>query len=143
MAASTILQVLASPLLGTVFDSLRSLVETEFSLISGVNGEFNILVAVLSTMKDVIEDAEVKQLTEKPIRNWLRKIKDVTYDVEDFLEECKTDAVLRRSPQLSYKHLSLCLLLYVSKGLLDEKRRIIFLVDGQWFYAIKSRNNGS
>ncbi|XP_026398399.1 disease resistance protein RGA2-like [Papaver somniferum] len=100
MAASTILQVLVSPLLGTVFDSLRSLVETEFSLISGANDEFKSLLGILSTIQDVIEDAEMKQLTDKPIRNWLKKLKDVTCDVEDSLDECKTDAALRNSSEI-------------------------------------------
>ncbi|KAI3948398.1 hypothetical protein MKW92_022823 [Papaver armeniacum] len=88
MAASTALQVLVSPLLGTVYDSLRSVIENEFIQISGVGEEFQRLSDILLTVQDVLEDAEVKQLKEKPIRNWLRKLKDVAYDVEDFLDEC-------------------------------------------------------
>ncbi|KAI3914414.1 hypothetical protein MKW92_037181 [Papaver armeniacum] len=88
MAASTALQVLVSPLLGTVYDSLRSVIENEFIQISGVGEEFQRLSDILLTVEDVLEDAEVKQLKEKPIRNWLRKLKDVAYDVEDFLDEC-------------------------------------------------------
>ncbi|KAI3981334.1 hypothetical protein MKX01_004598, partial [Papaver californicum] len=97
MAASTALQVLVSPLLGTVFNTQGSILESEFSLFSGVHDELIILVEKISTIKDVIEDAEDKQLTEKPICNWLRKLKNVVYDVEDFLDECKTDAALRNS----------------------------------------------
>ncbi|KAI3923748.1 hypothetical protein MKW98_011378, partial [Papaver atlanticum] len=97
MAASTALQVIVSPLLETVFDRLTSLVEKEFRLISEANDEFESLSGILSTIKDVIEDAEEKQLTDKPICNWLRKLKGVTYDVDDFLDECKTDAALRNS----------------------------------------------
>ncbi|XP_026398382.1 putative disease resistance protein RGA1 [Papaver somniferum] len=100
MAASTALQVLVEPLLGTVFDSLGSIVASEFSLISGVNDEFQRLLDTISAIKAVIEDAEEKQLTDKPICDWLRKLKGATYDVEDFLDECNTDAALRRSSEI-------------------------------------------
>ncbi|KAI3971906.1 hypothetical protein MKW92_018570, partial [Papaver armeniacum] len=72
----------------------RGLIETEFSQISGVREEFERLSDILSTIQNVLEDAEIKQLKEKPIRNWLRKLKDVAYEVEDFLDECMTDAVV-------------------------------------------------
>ncbi|KAI3881569.1 hypothetical protein MKX03_012541 [Papaver bracteatum] len=96
----TVIPVLASPLLKIAFDGLKSFVDSEFSLISGANDEFNSLLDKLSAIQDVIEDAEVKQLSDIPIRNWLRKLKDVTYDVEDFLDEYKTDAALRGSSEI-------------------------------------------
>ncbi|KAI3907960.1 hypothetical protein MKW98_003605 [Papaver atlanticum] len=100
MPASILIPVLVSPLITNLFGFLRSLIESDFELISGVNEEFERLSNILSTILDVLKDAEVKQLHQEAIRNWLRKLKDVAYDIEDFFDECATDAAIRRSTEI-------------------------------------------
>ncbi|KAJ4964085.1 hypothetical protein NE237_024024 [Protea cynaroides] len=59
----------------------------EFGLIWGVNGEMKRLSSALLSIRDVVEDAEVKQFKDKAIRGWLKKLKDVAYDADDILDE--------------------------------------------------------
>ncbi|KAI3835795.1 hypothetical protein MKX03_019901 [Papaver bracteatum] len=100
MPASIIIPVLVSPLITNLIGFLKSLIESDFELISGVNEEFKRLFNILSTIHDVLKDAEVKQLHQDPIHNWLRKLKDVAYDIEEFFDECATDAAIRRSIEI-------------------------------------------
>ncbi|KAK2633745.1 hypothetical protein Ddye_028537 [Dipteronia dyeriana] len=76
---------------------LDSLIQKEFGLIWGVDQEMKKLSSLLSTIQAVLEDAEEKQITNKPLQNWLRKLKDAAYKVDDILDECATEAALLES----------------------------------------------
>ncbi|KAK4489716.1 hypothetical protein RD792_000350 [Penstemon davidsonii] len=54
----------------------------------GVDEEMNKLSSTLTTIQAVLEDAEEKQLEDKAIRNWLCKLNDLTYEIDDILDEC-------------------------------------------------------
>ena len=41
-----------------------------------------------------LNDAEKRQVKEKPVKLWIDKLKDVSYDVEDVLDEWNT-AILK------------------------------------------------
>ncbi|KAL8521427.1 hypothetical protein ACS0TY_011809 [Phlomoides rotata] len=56
----------------------------------GVNEEMKRLSSNLTTIQAVLEDAEEKQLESKPIRDWLRKLNDLAYEIDDVLDECAT-----------------------------------------------------
>uniref|UniRef100_M1D1N7 Disease resistance protein RGA2 n=2 Tax=Solanum tuberosum TaxID=4113 RepID=M1D1N7_SOLTU len=47
---------------------------------------------MFSTIQAVLEDAQEKQLNDKPIENWLQKLNAATYEVDDILDEYKTKA---------------------------------------------------
>ncbi|KAK4485086.1 hypothetical protein RD792_007694 [Penstemon davidsonii] len=57
----------------------------------GVDEEMNKLSSTLTTIQAVLEDAEEKQLESKAIRNWLCKLNDLTYEIDDILDECATE----------------------------------------------------
>ncbi|KAI9070593.1 hypothetical protein K1719_047443 [Acacia pycnantha] len=80
-------------------ETLSSLIQKQLGLFLGVNGEMKRLSDVLTTIKAVLEDAEEKQLTNKALRNWLRKLRDAAYLLEDILDECSTHAL-----SLEYRH---------------------------------------
>ncbi|PIA51314.1 hypothetical protein AQUCO_01100268v1 [Aquilegia coerulea] len=91
--ASTVLQVVVSPFLGTIFDNLSSLISAEFVLLRGVRKDLEKLSNTLSTIRLVLEDAELKQIKDKTTRNWLTKLKDAAYDADDILDECSFEAL--------------------------------------------------
>ncbi|KAK4485097.1 hypothetical protein RD792_007706 [Penstemon davidsonii] len=72
-------------------DNLSSLIQGKIGLIMGVNEEMNKLSSTLTTIQAVLEDAEEKQLESKAIRNWLCKLNDLTYEIDDILDECATE----------------------------------------------------
>ncbi|KAL9177378.1 hypothetical protein ABFS82_01G054700 [Erythranthe guttata] len=51
----------------------------------------NNLFSTLTTIQSVLEDAEMKQLQSRAIQNWLIKLKDLTYEIDDILDECATE----------------------------------------------------
>lgn len=83
---------MAEAILQVVLDNLNSLIKDEFRLLQGVEKEMEKLSSTLSTIQAVLEDAEEKQLKDKALQNWLRKLKDAAYEVDDILDEYKTEA---------------------------------------------------
>ncbi|KAK4261268.1 hypothetical protein QN277_004291 [Acacia crassicarpa] len=80
-------------------ETLSSLIQKQLGSFLGVNREMKRLSDVLTTIKAVLEDAEEKQLTDKSLKNWLRKLRHAAYLLEDILDECSTHAL-----SLEYRH---------------------------------------
>ncbi|GLT30405.1 hypothetical protein SLA2020_052060 [Shorea laevis] len=51
-------------------------------------------------IRDVLEDAETKQLTNKAVKAWLSELRDIAYDMEDILLGVEADA---RRQELNFK----------------------------------------
>ncbi|KAA8550342.1 hypothetical protein F0562_002026 [Nyssa sinensis] len=88
---------MANALLNVVLKSLKSLIEEETGLLWGVDKEMKKLSNTLSTIQAVLEDAELKQLQDKALQDWLRKLKHAAYAVDDILDECATEAIPLKS----------------------------------------------
>ncbi|KAL7122673.1 hypothetical protein ACP275_01G058300 [Erythranthe tilingii] len=71
---------MAEAFLQIVLENLSSLIQGEIGLILGVDEEMNNLFSTLTTIQSVLEDAEMKQL----------KLNDLTYEIDDILDECAT-----------------------------------------------------
>ncbi|KAL7159861.1 hypothetical protein ABFS83_01G055400 [Erythranthe nasuta] len=82
---------MAEAFLQIVLENLSSLIQGEIGLIMGVDEEMNNLFSILSTIQSVLEDAEMKQLQSRAVQNWLIKLKDLTYEIDDILDECATE----------------------------------------------------
>ncbi|XP_028754371.1 putative disease resistance protein RGA3 [Neltuma alba] len=80
-------------MIDVALDTLSSLIQKELGLFLGVGGEMRRLSSVLTTIKAVLEDAEEKQLTNKSLKDWLRKLRDAAYVLDDILDECSTHAL--------------------------------------------------
>ncbi|KAK6118644.1 hypothetical protein DH2020_047636 [Rehmannia glutinosa] len=98
---------MAEAFVGVVVENLGSLIKEEIGLIMGVDDEMNKLSSTLTTIQAVLEDAEQKQLESKPIQNWLCKLNDLVYEIDDILDECATQVSImkhRRSSRYSLKN---------------------------------------
>ncbi|XP_043714810.1 putative disease resistance protein RGA1 [Telopea speciosissima] len=88
--------------LRVVLQNINSLLQQEFGLVWGVDREMRRLSDILITIRDVLEDAEMKQFKDKAIKSWLKKLKDAAYDADDILDECAAKALqLGEEAQLS------------------------------------------
>ncbi|CAK7329159.1 unnamed protein product [Dovyalis caffra] len=47
-------------------------------------------------INDVLDEADQKPDTNQAMKNWLSKLRDLAYDVEDILDECQTEALKRK-----------------------------------------------
>ncbi|OMO69133.1 Disease resistance protein [Corchorus olitorius] len=62
----------------------------EFRLLTGVYIEVENLASNFKAIQCVLEDAEEKQLVNKSVGHWLERLKQVSYDIEDALDEWQT-----------------------------------------------------
>ncbi|KAL5757594.1 hypothetical protein ACOSP7_020205 [Xanthoceras sorbifolium] len=69
---------------------LQQEVEEKVRLVVGVDEEVKKLTSNFQAIESVLEDAECKQVKQKDVRDWLDKLKDVSYDIEDVLDEWNT-----------------------------------------------------
>ncbi|XP_047339620.1 putative disease resistance protein RGA4 [Impatiens glandulifera] len=73
-----------------LLSNLAPLIKDELSLFWSFKEEVQKLSSTLSSISAVLEDAERKNVQEKDkqTEDWLRKLKDVAYEVRDIMDEC-------------------------------------------------------
>ncbi|KAK9123451.1 hypothetical protein Sjap_013053 [Stephania japonica] len=88
---------------GPLIEMLISSIQREITLVWVVKTEVMKLSKTLSAIRDVLADAEEKQIKDKKVRDWLMKLKDVAYDAQDVLDDWATDELdlVRRQPDQS------------------------------------------
>ncbi|KAJ4718000.1 Disease resistance protein [Melia azedarach] len=69
-------------------------VNREVRLVIGVKKDVQKLTSNLETLQSVLMDAEKRQVDEGAVRIWLDKLRDISYDMDDVLDEWNT-AILR------------------------------------------------
>lgn len=64
--------------------------KAEVNLVEVVEDEVKKLTSNFTAIKASIEDAENRQVKENAVRGWLDKLKDISYDIHDVLDEWNT-----------------------------------------------------
>ena len=85
---------MAEALVCIILEQLSSITTQEFRLVLDVDEEVQKLASNFQIFQMVLNDAEKRQVKEKPVKLWIDKLKDVSYDVEDVLDEWNT-AILK------------------------------------------------
>ncbi|KAK7258762.1 hypothetical protein RIF29_24347 [Crotalaria pallida] len=78
---------MAEAVLDLVLQNLSSLIQNELSLFLGFHQDFQRLTSTLTAIKSTLEDAEEKQFSDRGIKDWLQKLKDAAYIIDDILDE--------------------------------------------------------
>jgi Leucine-rich repeat (LRR) protein len=79
-----------------IMNNLYSLAVNEIGLLWGVKYEVRRLTDTVSTIEAVLVDAEEKQAAgNHQVADWLRKLEDAMYDVDDLLDAILTEALRR------------------------------------------------
>ncbi|KAF3966185.1 hypothetical protein CMV_009686 [Castanea mollissima] len=71
-------------------DQLSSVITSEFTSIANVEGEVQKLESKFHTIQAMLNDAEKQQVKEETVKRWLDKLKDVSYLMDDVLDEWNT-----------------------------------------------------
>ncbi|KAJ0974659.1 hypothetical protein J5N97_016624 [Dioscorea zingiberensis] len=79
-------EAVLSALMEVLFEKLAVAALDEYQSLRNVKKELQNLSTTLSSIQDLLEDAEEKQLKEKPVGRWLMKLKDVAYEIDDLLD---------------------------------------------------------
>jgi hypothetical protein len=82
-------------LAGKVLEVAGSFALQEIKLACGVKAELDNLKSTVSTIKDVLLDAEKKAYDGSAIKGWLERLKDVLHDADDLLDDFSTEAMQR------------------------------------------------
>ncbi|XP_058204541.1 putative disease resistance protein RGA4 [Rhododendron vialii] len=85
--AETILTDMAA----NVLSSLGSYAIQHIGLPSDVKGELRKMETNISTIKNVLLDAQEQQMSNRAVKEWLERIKLILYDAEDLLDEFVTE----------------------------------------------------
>jgi hypothetical protein len=75
-------------LLGILIENLRSFVREELASFLGVGELTQRLSGNLTSIRVVLKDAEKKQITSHAVKDWLQKLADAAYVLDDILDEC-------------------------------------------------------
>ncbi|KAL9448486.1 hypothetical protein AB3S75_015885 [Citrus x aurantiifolia] len=96
---------IVSPLLEQLISFAVEEVKQQVMLVTGVKQEVKKLTSHLQAIQAVLSDAEQRQVKEESVRLWLGPLKDVSYDIEDVLDEwiCCTCLRGRRRSKKSMK----------------------------------------
>ncbi|KAJ1688937.1 hypothetical protein LUZ63_013092 [Rhynchospora breviuscula] len=84
--------IVVSTLVKIVGEKLGSALLKEFSSLWGVKNDLETLESAISTIRDVLDDAEQYFEKNKPVYNWLMKLKEVVYDADDLLDKIYLEA---------------------------------------------------
>ncbi|GMN55464.1 hypothetical protein TIFTF001_024588 [Ficus carica] len=88
--------LILTPIAGRIIGSLGSAAVREISSLWGVNDELDELEDTMSAIKDVLLDAEEKQLHSHQVRNWLQRLGVAVHIADDLMDEFKTEALRRQ-----------------------------------------------
>ncbi|WOK99785.1 disease resistance protein RGA1 [Canna indica] len=84
-------------IVSTIVEKLKDLVIDKASeawkLVRGVEEEVKRLKSNLEELQLVLEDAETKKYRNERLKQWLDKFEDACYDMEDVLDDWKTDVL--------------------------------------------------
>ncbi|XP_030958412.1 putative disease resistance protein RGA3 [Quercus lobata] len=81
---------MAWALVSAIKDQLSSFIASEFSSIANVKGEVQKLESKFHTVQAMLNDAEKRQVKEEAVKLWLDKLKDVSYLMDNVLDEWNT-----------------------------------------------------
>lgn len=109
-------EAVLSAFMQVLFEKLAVAALDEYKSLRNTKKELRSLRNTLSSIQDLLEDAENKQVKEKQVRRWLMKLKDVAYDIDDLLDE---HTVVTPHLQVT-RHLLTCYFC-VNKALLASK----------------------
>ncbi|XVF79412.1 hypothetical protein PTKIN_Ptkin14bG0220500 [Pterospermum kingtungense] len=90
---------MAESLISIVLEQLTSITVEQaaqaFKLVTGAEEEAENLTSNLRAIQEVLKDAEERQMKEETVKHWLNRLRDVSYDIDDVLDEWNT-AILKR-----------------------------------------------
>ncbi|XP_058106803.1 putative disease resistance protein RGA3 [Magnolia sinica] len=84
---------MADSLVSFAIEKLGNFLEDEVASLLGVTKELKKLSSTFTSIKAILEDAETRHLKEQSVKDWLKKLKDVAYDIDDILDEYMTESL--------------------------------------------------
>ncbi|KAL8043292.1 hypothetical protein ABFX02_09G110800 [Erythranthe guttata] len=81
--AEAIVSIVVERLAGFIAEQIQN----EVNLVRGVDKELKSLSRDLNTVRNVLDDAEKKGCKDKIVKDWLKRLEDASYEMDDVLDE--------------------------------------------------------
>lgn len=128
-------ELVLSPLLQLVLDKLASpLLEKLYDLFY-LRGNIKKLQELLPTVQAFLEDAQKRQLTDKAVEIWVRKLKSIAYETEDLLDEIAVEKIMCEPRSGRRKELSTLIVPF------DPSRHFLPLQPSKYLMPFKQSRN--
>ncbi|XP_042413068.1 putative disease resistance protein RGA3 [Zingiber officinale] len=86
-----IMAMILTAFIPQVIQVLDGITKREEILLLGVADEVKGLVRRLEELRNILQDAERRSYNEKEIQWWLTKLRDIIYDIDDMIDQCKIE----------------------------------------------------
>ncbi|XP_021826694.1 putative disease resistance protein RGA3 [Prunus avium] len=120
---------MAEALISVLIEQLASIiqkqVQQEVRLVVGVEKEVAKLTRNFETIEVVLKNAEERQVKEMDVRQWLERLKDVSYEMDDVLDEWSTE-ILKQQIQQQEKEAG-------NAGSTNTTKKVCFCIPAPWF----------
>ncbi|KAM5574992.1 putative disease resistance protein RGA4 [Rosa sericea] len=93
--AEALISVLLEQLASVVYQHTNEVVK----LVLKADKDVESFSSKLKAIQAVLEDAEKKQVTEASVGDWLQKLKDVSYEMDDVLDEWNTELLRQQAEE--------------------------------------------
>ncbi|WVZ09425.1 hypothetical protein V8G54_013955 [Vigna mungo] len=97
---------MAEALVESLIENLGSLVQDQLAIYWGVDQQTQKLSSNLRAIRVVLRDAERKQITSYAVKDWLQKLTDAAYVLDDILDECSIHSTKMHSVDAHTSRLS-------------------------------------
>ncbi|CAN1246258.1 Putative disease resistance protein RGA1 [Linum grandiflorum] len=95
---------MASQIVSSLIGQLKSVLTDELKrrgkLVIGADEDVKKLASTFSAIEALLLDAEEKQLTNKAVEDWIMKLKNVCYKIDDVLDEWRTESLKHQLEKL-------------------------------------------
>ncbi|XP_021826693.1 putative disease resistance protein RGA3 [Prunus avium] len=118
-------EALISVLLEQLASIIKKQVEQEFRLVVDVKKEVEKLTRNFQAIHVVLENAEERQMKEVDVRYWLDSLKDLSYEMDDVLDEWSTE-ILKQHIQKQEKQAG-------NAGSTSTTKKVCFCIPAPWF----------
>ncbi|KAL6285935.1 hypothetical protein ACE6H2_010325 [Prunus campanulata] len=120
---------MAEALISVLIEQLASIIQKqvlqEVRLVVGVEKEVAKLTSNFETIEVVLKNAEERQVKEMDVRQWLERLKDVSYEMDDVLDEWSTE-ILKQQIQQQEKEAG-------NAGSTSTTKKVCFCIPAPWF----------
>ncbi|CAI0548586.1 unnamed protein product, partial [Linum tenue] len=94
--ASVIMAAIVSVVLSELGSITTEELKKHAKLVLGAKKDVEKLISTFNAIEALLLDAEEKQLKDEGVEKWLKKLKDVSYEIDDVLDEWRTKILKRQ-----------------------------------------------
>ncbi|KAL3642192.1 hypothetical protein CASFOL_013007 [Castilleja foliolosa] len=90
-------EVVVGPIIQVLLENLLTLSQEQIGLVRYFKDDLKKLQKTLSMVNDVLHDAEMRQVADKPVKRWLRELENLAFDADNVIDEFNYHLLSKKS----------------------------------------------